>query len=138
MMKNVISVSDVKDRILTATQALIETRSYIEVSVEEICQQAGIKQSSFYRFFPSKQDLTLEILERAWIAYQPILDNAFNDDIEPLDRLERYVKMDAEYQQQAPEGYDSPYSNFMRELGQQDKVCQRRLVQMYNDIRHYF
>jgi len=49
---------DTYDRILLAARELIHARSYAEVGVAAICDQAQVKKGSFYHFFPSKQALT--------------------------------------------------------------------------------
>jgi len=55
-------VHDTKQRLLDTAQRLFYARSYEDVGVQEICQEAGVKKGSFYHFFPSKRDLTLAIL----------------------------------------------------------------------------
>lgn len=56
--------SDARDRLLLTAARLIHERGYTAVSVADICEAAGLKKGSFYHFFPSKQALVLETLER--------------------------------------------------------------------------
>lgn len=41
-------------------------RGYEAVGVAELCRRADVRKGSFYHFFSSKQDLALEMLDRAW------------------------------------------------------------------------
>ena len=52
-------VSDAKQRLLQATIDLIWQNSYGAVTVDNICERAGVKKGSFYYFFPSKTDLVV-------------------------------------------------------------------------------
>jgi len=57
-------VSDAKQRLLDATIELIWQHSYGAVTVDNICERAGVKKGSFYYFFPSKTDLVVA----AWVV----------------------------------------------------------------------
>lgn len=71
--------SDARERLVKAATELISSRSYEAVGVAEICDQAGVKKGSFYHFFPSKQDLTLAVLDHQWEEAQiQFLDPIFS------------------------------------------------------------
>ena len=36
---------------------------YTAVSVQDICQHAGVNKGSFYYFFPAKRDLVLAVID---------------------------------------------------------------------------
>lgn len=53
--------SDVtKNRILHCAHALFTQRSYNEVKITEICTEAGASASTFYLYFPTKDQLICE------------------------------------------------------------------------------
>src|SRR3954447_7222689 len=83
-------VSDARERLIQATIDLIWTESYGAVSVDAICDRAGVKKGSFYHFFKSKDDLVLAALEHHWQGRRPILDGVFSPVKPPLDRLHDY------------------------------------------------
>lgn len=56
--------SDARDRLLATAERLVHERGYTAVSVNDICEEAGLKKGSFYHFFPSKHALVLATLER--------------------------------------------------------------------------
>lgn len=83
-------VSDARDRLVSSTIDLIWQDSYGAVSVDAICERAGVKKGSFYHFFKSKEDLVLAALDAHWQARKPVLDGLFSPSIDPLDRLRGY------------------------------------------------
>lgn len=52
-----------RQKLLDTAKDLLWTSSYGAVSVDDICKKAGVKKGSFYHYFPSKQDLALEVIE---------------------------------------------------------------------------
>ena len=55
--------SDAKERLLDAALDLIWERSYGVVTIDAICEKAGVKKGSFYYFFESKSALAVAALE---------------------------------------------------------------------------
>ncbi|MCR4428628.1 MAG: TetR/AcrR family transcriptional regulator [Caldiserica bacterium] len=53
--------------LLNVSQNLFSRKGYEEVSVEEICRQAGVSKGGFYHHFSSKEELFLELLDR-WLS----------------------------------------------------------------------
>lgn len=79
---------------------LFSTRGYDGTSVRDICEAVGIRGSSMYNHFPSKEailwDLTSRAFERlrdAWAAEAERLP----DDTAPLQRLEAFVRSDVQF-----------------------------------------
>lgn len=85
-------VSDAKQRLLDATIDLIWQHSYGAVTVDNICERAGVKKGSFYYFFPSKTDLVIAALDAHWITVKHQLDRIFDTAVPPLDRLRNYFE----------------------------------------------
>ncbi|PWC34112.1 TetR/AcrR family transcriptional regulator [Azospirillum sp. TSO35-2] len=54
-----------RELILGAAAELFAGREYAAVQVEEVAKRAGVGKATLYRYFPSKEDLYLESLERA-------------------------------------------------------------------------
>jgi TetR/AcrR family transcriptional regulator, transcriptional repressor for nem operon len=80
--------SDAKDKLLVAAIELIWANSYSSISVDQICERAGVKKGSFYHFFPSKEELALEAYEQHWREdVQPRLERIFDARIPPLARI---------------------------------------------------
>jgi len=80
-------VSDAKPRLLQATLDLVWTRSYGAVTVDDICEAAGVKKGSFYYFFKSKDELVAAALDRKWEEIRPEFDSIFSASRPALERL---------------------------------------------------
>lgn len=83
-------VSDARERLLKATLDLIWRESYGAVTVDAICERAGVKKGSFYYFFDSKSQLTAEALKHHWESLRPAYDQMFSASVPPLERFRRY------------------------------------------------
>jgi TetR/AcrR family transcriptional repressor of nem operon len=83
-------VSDAKDRLLDAAIKLVWRNSYGAVSVENICEEAGVKKGSFYHFFPGKNELVAAAFRRLWETGRPEYDRMFSPSIPPIQRLRSF------------------------------------------------
>jgi TetR/AcrR family transcriptional repressor of nem operon len=91
-------VSDAKPRLLQAAMDLVWARSYGAVTVDDICEAAGVKKGSFYYFFKSKDELVAAGLYAKWEEVRPAFDRIFSPTRPPLERLEQ--AFDYVYQRQ--------------------------------------
>jgi TetR/AcrR family transcriptional repressor of nem operon len=85
-------VSDAKDRLLDAAIKLVWRNSYGAVSVEDICQEAGVRKGSFYHFFPGKNELVAAAFRRLGAELRPEYDRIFSPTVPPIDRLRALFK----------------------------------------------
>jgi len=63
MIKDAPSVQSMRDRILDAAADLFARKGFYAVSIREITRTVGIKESSLYNHFRSKEQLLEEILD---------------------------------------------------------------------------
>ena len=130
--------SDAKERILESAQSLIYARSYSNVGVQEICDEAKVKKGSFYHFFPSKRDLTLAVLERVRQEFLAHAEIFFAKEIPPLERFDRLIQFDYESQKQLKEttGHmpGCPLANLASELSTQDEVIRKRVDEIFKEL----
>lgn len=132
--------TDTHDRILSTARQLIHARSYADVGVAAICSQAGVKKGSFYHFFPSKQALTLSILETYRQDMQAMLAQAFRPDLSPLARLQRFAQLAYEFQlhikQSTGQVAGCPFGNLASELATQDETIRCKVVDIFDSLQH--
>lgn len=84
--------SDADQRLMDAAFELVWTQSYGAVTIDDICQKAGVKKGSFYYFFDSKEQLAVAALDRLWNDdWKPKMDAVFSATVEPLERLKAYL-----------------------------------------------
>lgn len=85
--------SDAHEKLMTAALDLVWEESYGAVTIDSICQRAGVKKGSFYYFYKSKADLAVAALERMWQQeWKPNLDRLFSPSAEPMDRIQAYLE----------------------------------------------
>ncbi|MBI5461561.1 MAG: TetR/AcrR family transcriptional regulator [Gammaproteobacteria bacterium] len=126
------SPADTQQRIIDAASELMHSRSYADVGVAAICEQAGVQKGSFYHFFPSKQDLTLAVLDGFSLRMkEALIDKAFADDIPPLARLDRLAdllyRFQAQLHQQTGRVLGCPFGNLATELATQDEPIRKKV-----------
>ncbi|AGA35258.1 Transcriptional regulator, TetR family [Thioalkalivibrio nitratireducens DSM 14787] len=134
---------ETRQRIVDSACDLIHRRSYTGVGVAEICAQARTRKGSFYHFFPSKQDLSLAVIdELRRILDEQVLSPAFGRDVPPLRRLERFVDHLCGFQQGAMAATGRmpgcPFGNLALELATTDEAIRRRLGAVFAAIRTRF
>lgn len=84
--------SDADQRLMDAAFELVWTQSYGAVTIDDICQKAGVKKGSFYYFFDSKEQLAVAALDRLWNDdWKPKMDAVFSATVDPLERLKAYL-----------------------------------------------
>lgn len=78
---------------MAAATELTWQKGYNAVTVDAICERAGVKKGSFYHFFDSKAALAIAAMDDAWqTRSRPIMDAAFSADNPPLERLKKYFE----------------------------------------------
>jgi len=71
--------------------------SYGSVTIDEICDRAGVKKGSFYYFYKSKSELAVDALEYLWeICSRPWMDTAFSPSELPTNRLRNWLQQGLE------------------------------------------
>ncbi len=131
--------TDTRQRIIDAARELLYTRSYGDVGVQAICERAGVKKGSFYHFFPSKQALTLAVIEEhLLISKRQILDQAFDPALPPLERLRRFATRVYDVQKElrdlTGQVLGCPFGNLALEMSTQDETLRRELQQVFQRL----
>jgi TetR/AcrR family transcriptional repressor of nem operon len=76
---------------MDAAHELIWGYSYGAVTIEAICDRAGVKKGSFYYFFDSKSDLAVAALNAWWDERRALAAEVFAPEVPPLERICRYL-----------------------------------------------
>ncbi|WP_309385832.1 TetR/AcrR family transcriptional regulator [Cerasicoccus frondis] len=80
--------SNAKTRLIEAIIDLMWERSYGMVTIDQICQHADVKKGSFYYFYKSKTELTLDALNAYWEEnIRSVLDSIFSPSKNGVQRL---------------------------------------------------
>ena len=85
-------ISDARQRLLDAANELTGRLGYNAVTVDAICEHAGVKKGSFYHYFEPKAALGEAAIADWWeTKSRPRLETCFAATVPPLERLERYL-----------------------------------------------
>ena len=129
-------ISDAKERLLAVAFDLIWRQSYGAVSVDNICDRAGVKKGSFYYFFPSKSDLAVAAYEEHWQQRRPTLDRCFSPLVPPLERIETYCQVVYENQlakvKKAGRVLGCPFASLGCELSTQDEKIRNKSEEIFD------
>ncbi len=79
---------DTKDRLVMTAMRLFSEKGYESASVADILRAAGANSGSLYHFFPTKQDLLMEVLRRYRDGIGPmLLEPAWEGVADPIERV---------------------------------------------------
>jgi len=85
--------SDAKERLLEAALDLIWKRGYGALTIDAICEKAGVKKGSFYYFFDSKSTLAAATLHESWYSCgKETYDELFSASVPPLQRISNFME----------------------------------------------
>jgi len=135
--------STAKEKLITSAIELIGNRSYNAVGVQELCDHSGVKKGSFYHFFPSKRDLTLEALDAMWGSFKTnMLDPIFHSGMPAFEKFNVLMNKSYEYQSSAKECSGCVtgcgIGNLALELSTQDEIIRQKIEQIFEEWAQYF
>lgn len=117
---------DTRSRVMQVARALFWKGGYSSVSVDDICEAAGVRKGSFYHFFSSKADLLVAAMEEDKSAFLAEVQAACGPDLPPLERLRKFVDMVVASQRELLATYGrvvgACYATIGSEMGPQDQV----------------
>ncbi len=133
--------SDAKEKLLAVAFDLIWNSSYGTVSVDHICERAGVNKGSFYHFFPSKADLAVAAQEEFWQQIRPEYDRIFSVQVPPLERLHLWCQMIYQHQEQMAKkcGHvpGCPFCSLGSEVGSQEEKIRVKTEQSFERTSRY-
>jgi len=135
--------STAKEKLIASAIELIGNRSYNAVGVQELCDHSGVKKGSFYHFFPSKRDLTLEALDAMWGSFKAnMLDPIFHSGMPAFEKFNVLMNKSYEYQSSAKECSGCVtgcgIGNLALELSTQDEIIRQKIEQIFEEWAQYF
>ncbi len=132
---------ETRQRLLDAANELMWTQSYGSVSVDDICEKAGVKKGSFYHFFPSKVDLAAAAIEDHWQQLRPQLDRVFSTQLAPLERVaamcEGIYESQREKQRITGKVCGCPYGSLGSEQSTQEEVIRQKATEVFQRMQRY-
>jgi TetR/AcrR family transcriptional repressor of nem operon len=135
--------SDAKERLLEAALDLIWERSYGTVTIDNICEKAGVKKGSFYYFFDSKSSLAVAALEEDWQqSGRGKWDSMFSPCNPPLERLKNYLEFvyssQARLKEEQGQILGCPCFTLGSEISTQDEAIRVKVQELLQRQVRYF
>lgn len=82
-----------KKRLLDAALELFRAHGFNRVSVEEITSKIGMSKKTFYKYFATKQDIILQIVDHMIATNFPRFEKIVNDpEIDFIEKQKRIIK----------------------------------------------
>ena len=121
---------------------LMWQQSYGRVTIDAICEKAGVKKGSFYHAYPDKANLALDAFEHFWQTQtRPWLDESFSPCDAPLVRLSNWLArgLDKTLQCQQEHGriYGCPLFNIGSELSTLEPQVAAKVGEILRRHRDY-
>src|SRR5215469_13970378 len=60
--------NETREQILETARRELRTKPFRELTVDDLMQGTGMSRTAFYRFFPDREAVLLELLEDVWGA----------------------------------------------------------------------
>jgi TetR/AcrR family transcriptional repressor of nem operon len=134
--------SDARKRLMDAANDLIWGYSYGAVTIEAICERAAVKKGSFYYFFNSKSDLALAAINARWSERKKLIDEIFQPQVPPLERIRKYMDAVAKLQIDAYKAggqiLGCPIFTLGMEISTQDERLRSCLNGILTAVKGYF
>src|SRR4029079_10204677 len=88
-----------RDReVLDAAARVFYERGYSDASVQDVADELGILKGSLYHYIDTKEDLLFRLLQETHDEIYLILEEvAALEGLNPIDRLEIYIRKQVEY-----------------------------------------
>jgi len=135
--------ANTKQKIVDSAMQLFWQNSYEAVGTDLICKTAGIRKGSLYHFFPSKDDLALEVVNQRWEMFEKqILKLSFDPDTPPIKRFYRFSdilsNMACRIKDKSGDVYGCPFGNFASELSTSKTAIRGRIAEIFDEYTAYF
>ncbi len=134
------SPTNTKAKLIQTAMDLIWQSSYGSVSVDDICQQAGVKKGSFYYYFPSKADLAVAVMEESYNCYEPEMASVFSETVSAVERFERLATFVYDKQVEAYNLYGRvcgcPFASLGSEMAGNDEAIRLKADEIFQRQEH--
>jgi AcrR family transcriptional regulator len=86
------SSTDRREQILQASQKLFADKGFRETNLNDVAVQLGFRRQAVYHYFPSKEDILYELIDRAGQAIATSAQPTLDADMPPAEKLAEVVR----------------------------------------------
>jgi TetR/AcrR family transcriptional regulator, transcriptional repressor for nem operon len=127
------AVPETRQRLVLAALDLFWEKGYGSTSIADILGRAGANAGSLYHFFPTKQDLLLEVLDTYRRGIGPmLLQPAWAGVADPLERVFALLARYRQLIESTECAYGCPIGSLALELHEPDLPVRERLAQNFS------
>jgi len=132
-----------KSKILNIARYLFWKNNFQSITVDKICEEASVNKATFYRYFKSKHELAIAVIEsNTQEIVNGFFGNIFSKVSDPVKRLDSIFHEMYKFHKNShsEEGVISgcPLINFAMELATNDEKIRAKLQESYKIIRKYY
>ncbi len=80
-----------KGKIVAAAQRRFGKQGYTRTSIDDICQESGVKRGNLYFYFKSKEEVAQAAIEHAISRITPFFEALMADETDPLRKIELMI-----------------------------------------------
>jgi AcrR family transcriptional regulator len=80
-------VPDRREQILQAAQKLFADQGFRATNLNDVATQLGFRRQAVYHYFPSKEEILYELIDRAGQAVEASAKPTFDSDLPPVEKL---------------------------------------------------
>ena len=125
-----------KEKLLETGLRVIHQHGFMNASVRDIVEAAGVPQGSFTNHFSSKEEFCLQVLDSYHEnALKLIRDTLRNDSVAPMKRLSDYIDARANFLKVVGAENGCLYGNVTAELNEHSENVRRRIGEMFGEVR---
>jgi TetR/AcrR family transcriptional regulator, transcriptional repressor for nem operon len=132
---------DTRQKLLSTAIELIWENSYGSISVDDICERAGVNKGSFYYAFKTKSDLAIAAYDEFSKNKRPFMDRIFSSQEPPLVRLGNYCDKVVDDQLAKYQSFGRvlgcPFVSVGCELSTQDEGIRRKVEEIADQAVRY-
>ncbi len=124
-----------KEKILHEAQQLVYMNGFRATSVDAIAKASGVKKANVFYYFPTKEALGLELLDRmATYILDNMLTPIFADDRHPAEQIRDYIRLIRTGLEEGNCQGGCPLGNMALEMADVDEDFRTRLVRFFEDL----
>ena len=123
-----------KEKILAEAQQLIHMNGFRATSVDAIAKASGVKKANVFYYFPTKEALGLELLDRmATYILDNMLAPVFATDRHPTEQIRDYLQLARAYMETDECAAGCPIGNLALEMASVDEAFRARLTRFFEE-----
>ena len=74
---------EARQQIVEAARRELKVKPFRELTVDELMEGTGLSRTAFYRYFPDRESVLVDLLEEAWAALVEARDQGRTDGTTP-------------------------------------------------------